>query len=271
MVFKGYIDESYDGQQKLFALSCMVSYGKHLSEMERKWRHVLRSKNRQLQKQGRPLISRYHATDCNARQGEFRGWSNEERDEFVLNLFGIFKQTHTHTVGIDVDLEDLCEVFPEFANDRLELAYRLMLDFVMLTVVEDFYKLNPAREDWRVALFHDRTANGKYDPSLHRQFDVTKHSASLGRFFTSITSMTWEECVLLQPADLVAFEVFREARRNSNGQRSRKSFDALIDMESFGIHTRSFVSVVFWPSLFWEGSVQLSDLVVSTMLGSGHD
>jgi hypothetical protein len=32
-----------------------------------------------------------------------------------------------------------------------------------------------------------------------------------------------------------------------------------------------FVSVVFWPSLHWDGSVELSDQVVSTISGRGHD
>jgi hypothetical protein len=33
----------------------------------------------------------------------------------------------------------------------------------------------------------------------------------------------------------------------------------------------SKVSVVFWPSLHWDGSVELSDQVVSTISGRGHD
>ena len=241
MIFKGYIDESYDGNQKLFALSCLVALGKPFSEMERMWKLHLNAKNKQLAKQGRPLITRYHASDCSNKRGEYEGWSDEERDAFVLGLFGIFKRTDVHTVGIDVDLDNLCEVFPEFAGDRLELAYSVMLDFVMYTVAEDFYKLNPARDDWKITLFHDRTQ--KHDATILRQFrrSILDPGFQFGNFFTSITSLSWRDCLLLQPADLVAYEIFKEAQLKEKGQVSRRSFKALIDMESFGIHTRRFV------------------------------
>lgn len=243
MLFKGYIDESYDKDQKIFSLSCLIAQGKAFSEMERMWKLHLAAKNKQLAKEGRRLISRYHATDCNSRHGDFEGWSEDERNAFVLGLFGIFKRTPVHTVGYDVDLDNLCDVFPEFADKRLELAYAVLLDFLMYTIADDFAKLNQGHREVKITLYHDRTANGKYDPTILRQFNSTLNSKNFpyGHYFTSISSMSWENCLLLQPADLVAFEIFREAEQKTKGRTSRKSFDALINMESFGIHTKSFV------------------------------
>ena len=88
--FKGYIDESYDQKQKLFTLSCISGKGSAFLEMGRMWKLRLHAKNKQLAREGRKQISRYHATDCNARYGEFHGWEKEERNEFVLKLFEIF-------------------------------------------------------------------------------------------------------------------------------------------------------------------------------------
>jgi len=240
VLFKGYIDESYDKKQKLFSLSCLVATGKKFSEMERIWKLHIAAKNKQLAKQSRKLISRYHASDCNSRHGDFEGWTEEERNEFVLGLFSIFRRTPVHAVGYDVDLDNLCEVFPELAHKRLELAYAVLLDFLMFTIADDFHNLNEGNKDIKITLIHDRA--GKYDTTLLRQFNNTRESKNFpyGDYFTSITSMGWENCLLLQPADLVAFEIFREAEQKTKGRNSRKSFKALIDMETFGIHTKSF-------------------------------
>jgi hypothetical protein len=81
--------------------------------MEHTWKLHLATKNRKLAKAGRPLISRYHATDCNSRHSKFEGWSEDEHNEFVLGLFGIFKRTHILTIAYDLNLDDLCEVLPE--------------------------------------------------------------------------------------------------------------------------------------------------------------
>lgn len=242
MLFRGYIDESYDNHQKIFALSCLIAKGKAWSEMERMWKLHLAAKNRKLAKAGRPLISRYHATDCNSRHGEFEGWDEDERNEFVLGLFGIFKRTQVLTVGYDVDLDALCDVFPEHSGDRLELAYAVLTDHLVYTIGEDFHHEMPS-VPVKITLFHDRTANAKYDPTILRAFKrlVTDPDFAYASSFTSIRSLMWKDCILLQPADLVAFEIFREAEHKTKGRKSRKSFDALINMESFGIHTRSFV------------------------------
>jgi hypothetical protein len=50
----------------------------------------------------------------------------------------------------------------------------------------------------------------------------------------------WEDCIALQPADLVAFEWMKEAQARVADRDSRKSFDALTQMYSFGIHAKSF-------------------------------
>ncbi len=56
-----------------------------------------------------------------------------------------------------------------------------------------------------------------------------------------IASLAWKDCIALQPADLVAFEVFKEAeRRAALRANPRKSFDALLDLSNFGIHTKTF-------------------------------
>jgi hypothetical protein len=234
------MDESYDKHQKLFALSCLIASGKDWLEMERKWKLHLAAKNKQLKKEGRKLISRYHATDCSGRHNEFSGWTHDERDTFVKGLFGIFKRTPVHAVGLEVDLDDLCEVFPEFSGDRLKAAYRVLTKCVFQTIGEDCHNLGGGRRA-EVTLFHDRTPNGKYDTTILESFNrmVLDSDFPYKSYFTTITPLSWENCIALQPADLVAFEVFKAAECRAEARTQRKSFDALLDLEAFGIHTRS--------------------------------
>jgi hypothetical protein len=245
VVFRGYIDESYDNGQQLFALSCLIATAKHWLEMERLWKLHLAAKNKDLKKSGRPLISRYHASDCSGRRNEFKGWTHQERDAFVLGLFGIFKRIPVHVVAIDVNLDELCEVFPEWAADRLKTAYAVLTRFVMLTIGQDYDELSGGMSKQRgdkITLFHDRTAGGKYDATILEAFNCQmgdpdyKHKS----YFTTIAPLGWEDCMALQPADLVAFEVFKEAEARAVARTRRKSFNALLDLNAFGIHTRAF-------------------------------
>jgi len=239
VVLRGYIDESYGPNQNVFAWSCLMGRPAHWWEMERKWKLRLNAKNRELKKAGRPSISRYHASDCSGRRNEFDGWSHDERDAFVLGLFGIFKQTPLHASVFDMQLDELIDVFPEWSEDRLGAAYHWLTTFQMYMIGQDFKKLMPHGV---VTLFHDQTAgNGRYDPVILRAFNqqMNKPDFMHKEHFTTIAPMRWEQCRALQPADLVAFECFKDAEGRLEARESRKSFKALLSMKEFGIHSKS--------------------------------
>jgi hypothetical protein len=240
VLFRGYVDESYNEGQKIFALSCLTSYGKLWLQMERAWKLHLASKNRKLKKARRRQISRYHASDCSGRHGEFEGWTHDERDEFVKGLFGIFKRVPVHAVGMDVNLDDLCEVFPELASDRLEAAYFVLTQALVYTIGEDYFGMSKGRPV-KITLFHDRTTSGKYDPTILRAFSKTVVTSSFPYkgYFTTIAALSWEDCIALQPADLVAFEIMKDAEAREQARQERKSFKALLALEEFGIHSKT--------------------------------
>jgi hypothetical protein len=242
VVLQGYIDESYDKDQKIFALSCLIAPVKAWTEMERIWKLHLRAKNKQLEKAGRPTIRRYHASDCNGRRGDFKGWTREERNEFVLGLLGIFKRLPLNTVAYDIDLDTLCDTFPDYSADRLELAYSLLIGFLMNTIGAEYQGMVQGTPV-KITLFHDRTANGKYDPAILRAFNREMNDPGFpyASYFTSIKPLAWTDCIVLQPADLIAFEIFRDAENKAKVRKSRKSYTALFEMDGFGIHAKSFV------------------------------
>jgi hypothetical protein len=55
-----------------------------------------------------------------------------------------------------------------------------------------------------------------------------------GERFTTIAPMGWEDCVPLQPADLIAYENFKIVERNSKGKKRRISMERILDLDSFG-------------------------------------
>jgi hypothetical protein len=140
-----------------------------------------------------------------------------------------------------VNLDDLCEVFPELAADRLRAAYFIMTQALVYSLGEDYFGMS---QGWpaKITLFHDRTANGKYDSTILQAFNKTVLESSFPykAYFTTIEPLPWEDCVALQPADLLAFEAFKESEGREEDRQMRKSLGALMKMEDFGIHSRRF-------------------------------
>lgn len=242
MLFRGYIDESYGPAQNIFALSCLLAKGSQWIDFERKWRLHLAVKNRELKKAGRPLISRYHASDCSGCRKEFKGWNRDERDAFVCGLFQIFRQIKTFTVVYDVRIDDVCEVFPEYARDRLEAAYFWLTTFMLIQIGKDLNGTPKNGSAIRFNLFHDRTGgDGKYDSTILHAFTRLKKDQTFTHRekFTAIAPVGWEDHIALQPADLVAFECYKQAEARFATRKSRRSFEELLNMRTFGIHSKT--------------------------------
>jgi hypothetical protein len=52
--------------------------------------------------------------------------------------------------------------------------------------------------------------------------------------FSTIAPMGWEDCVPLQPADMLAYETFRDALRRFNNKDRRASLNYLLQSDHFG-------------------------------------
>ncbi len=54
-------------------------------------------------------------------------------------------------------------------------------------------------------------------------------------YFETVEPSSWQECKLLQAADLVAYESMKDAETKIDPRNRRKSLQLLLDMESFGM------------------------------------
>lgn len=231
-VIRGYIDESYEGKKlpRFFTLSCSLAQGGDWEFIEAAWKWVIERKNRELIKQGRKPISRYHAADCFNRNEEFEGWSKEERHRFVMSLFEIFRAFPTSHVAISISAKDIHEILPKNQSNPIHFAYYILLRLMMMTIGD--YQ-SDLRMIGKKSLIYERC--GEFGESMLRGFNemMDEPLFEYRDSYITIAPMGWEKCIPLQPADLVAYEFFHDAKRRFASHDMNKSLKALSEMPNF--------------------------------------
>jgi hypothetical protein len=235
-VLVGYIDESYDGSAvpKVFTLSCLVSDTSMWIHFEWAWLKVLEEKNKELRSQGRKESTRFHAQDINNFAEEYKDWNGAERLAFCEQLTDVFKRHPVHIHAWEMPLDVLVEEIPETKPNPIGFAYCVLLGDVMKQIGEKTLTLY--KQDV-IQIHHDHC---KYDTSLLEWFNLLLNDDKFAfrHRFVSITPQRWDVCVPLQPADLVAYENFKEGMRHVKGSkeskrgRMRLSLEALINLDS---------------------------------------
>jgi hypothetical protein len=259
VVFRGYIDESYDGKQvpDVFTLSCLIAQGHVWPWIEMAWAKVLEDKNAELAAAHRQTISRYHAVDCNAREREFEGWEPQERNEFVRELFKVFRRHDTATIAFSISGMDLLEICGATSQNAIPVAYELLMRWIMIEIGASQIE---EKVQEKIALFFERS---DYGPVLQRTFDQTLDDPTFryGGAFTTIAPMKWQDCIPLQPADLVAYETFKNAKSWRSGQKKlRPSLEALLEMNSFGGRSKNVTREALESMQRWKKAKHFSGL-----------
>lgn len=240
MILRGYIDESYDaGPQPLtFALTCTVAPTSEWLWIVWPWENCLNEKNDDLRARGRNPITRYHAADINNLRGDFKGWSGEERNAFHQKLLTkVFARHKWGYEGYAINLKELAEEWPQTASDPKEFAYHILLQFLMFEMGTGTSNELPG---WKVDLFHEHC---DYDGTLRASFSRLMGDPKFAYkdVFTTIQPTRWQGCVPLQPADLIAYENFKDVHRSRPGQgmrNRRKIFQQILSLDSFVPHLK---------------------------------
>lgn len=224
VMLRGYIDESRN--KDLFVLACLISNGKNWFHLESEWLNLLESKNRELKRAKRKSISRFHAADCSSRLGEFRGWSTPEQIEFMKALLKIFNKYEFNQHTYAVSLKELSDAIPAVKQNPEGFAYVLLFSFILIDITKETLKFN---KGWLLNLFHDHC---RYNGALQNAYDqlLSKPSPIFKQRhrFVSLTPMQWQHCVPLQPADLIAYENFKELERYYVQRDRRKSLHSIV-------------------------------------------
>jgi hypothetical protein len=243
VILKGYIDESYwpPGRPQLFTLACTMSDIKGWQEINAAWKRCLNAKNRQLRGQGRKTLSRYHASDCANLKNEFEGWDVPEQIEFTKTLLAIFKRHWVNVIAYTMPMESFYAEFPECINDPFPACYSI-LKLLMLEIVDQIErarnKFGDVKET-KIAFFYERNPCGG---TLTSTFDSAKNDPTFAEreLFKTIEPVGWEDCIAIQPADLMAYDVMKDAKQQMAGKPQRKTIEFLLSTGTFSGRARSF-------------------------------
>jgi len=235
-VLVGYMDESYDGSAlpKVFTLSCLVSDMSMWIYFEWAWLKVLEEKNEELRSQGRKELTRFHAESINNFTGEYKDWDGDERLALCEKLTDVFRRHPVHIHAWDMPLDILVEEIPETKANPIGFAYCVLLGEVMGQIGEKTLSL------YKQDLIHLHHDHCDYDAALLEWFNLLKDDEKFAfrERFLSITPQRWDACVPLQPADLIAYENFKEGMRHikdskeSKRGRMRLSLEAVINLNA---------------------------------------
>jgi hypothetical protein len=228
----------------MFTLSAVIASSLDWAWFESGWKRQIAAKNKALRKEGRPQISRFHASDLSNLKGEFEGWTADEQIAFMQGLIGVFRKSkHMVISAYSLPFDVFVDEFPEWKRKVLPYSYSILLKFLMFETAAQYEKAKAKGgvRPIQIALIHDRSS---YDAVLLRAFNqMLGDQGFRGReYFSSIAPLAWEECIPLQAADLLAYENMKDADRRATGstRQQRKSLAALLDLPSLGGRTRRF-------------------------------
>jgi hypothetical protein len=233
MVLKGYLDESIDDEW--FTFGGLFSTGIKWTWLTTDWINCIDRWNKKLVKENRQLISRYHATDCNGRNKEFKGWSEIERDELVSELQQIITDAEgVHSVSFSVRPSEVAEIFGIRGSKAIKRAcYTVLLQYVMLQLGHQLECQGPGLDHIKIMMIHDHTKD--YDSALNRAFyQLIEEGFRHKKYFSNILPSDSLTTVPLQSADMLVFELRKQAIRTHNNEPMGDQLKSLIDLPTFG-------------------------------------
>jgi len=199
-------DESYKNSRSML-VGGWTAEEKQWKRLEKLWQKAIAYENRSLPDHMK--ISRYHAAEMNANDGEYKGWENEQyrKLRFTKKLFKIVSNGKMAAIACGIDLKAFFTLFPEHAPNDLSAPYVLCMKMLMLEIAKALER-EPGADDYRVALVHD---HGDWDKQALEGYNlmVDDKQWEHRHRFVSITPLTWRDDVGLQSADLIAYEAMR--------------------------------------------------------------
>lgn len=215
-MIKAFFDESYNSNEpRMFAVAGIVAQDTVCNQIEAEWKAVLDEKNKELATQGRRQISRYHAAEMNAHSNEFGGWNKEETLQFTEKLLAVLHGRDIFILSFAIILDDMVKVFPEWLEelkDPRACAYRHA--FHQCLLISGRLIANPAhiRPGQNLEVWHDQCDWNVLAADVYAQLKSDKGFSERDRLVKCRHACSRSQ-VCLQPADMMAYECWRESER----------------------------------------------------------
>jgi hypothetical protein len=221
VLLRFYADESYSPNS--FNFGGWLGADSEFSRLESQW-----VKRLEFERRTHGKFERFHATNCNAKTEDYAGWTDAKKIEHTKALLRVVTRRKLAAVCAGLDRKALLRVYPEeVGNDPLEPAYNLTVKQLMMMISRYVKK----GSGYRVAIIHD-WAGERYNTIIQQAFAKMRDDTRWPQrdLFISCTPMKWQDCILLQPADMIAFDTRKllDSVIRSSAQM-RRSLQAILD------------------------------------------
>ena len=227
----GYLDESANSD--VVVCGGWIAMDRQWDKITPAWQERIAYENRISAKRGLQPLSRYHASYCANLKNEFREWTIERQIAFSKKLQDIMAARTSRTkcpkhekpviFGWGMSIAEFRqEVKPNVSDTELKaICYTLcVIDCLkeIARVMEQYY---PSE---RITFIHDR---GDLAVSAQKAFEMVREKSPQ---FVGLMPGGWEDFVPLQPADMVAYDIFKRFnKRYAGADQIRKSLQRLVD------------------------------------------
>jgi hypothetical protein len=167
-------------------------------------------------------INVFHSADCQALEGEFKGWTEKNRDALVARLLAVPARYELYGIAMGINLRDLADAVAADADiaDNPYLGaffgvpYGMSLIWVLLNIIERTEDAGIRHEP--LALFHEQN---DFHADAMKAFEFVKSRRKRHVGPMTITFCGKDEFVPLQAADVLAYEANKRLRDPSKPQR----------------------------------------------------
>lgn len=223
-MLSAYLDESYNN--RTFCVGGWILPKQIGAAFEKQWNQRIEMERRNSIKKGFPPISRYHASDCNSLKGEFardKGWDEARQLRLSKRLLAIIAKHHPHGVVVGGSIEQFLRYFPDDNRRWREALYYVAISLVLNELFEIRKFHYPGEQ---ITVLYDQ---GSLSAAACRAFNSLKDDPVVSPAFYTMGPVGWQDCSLLQPADLLAYEGMKRLDGRLTGRVAiRKSFASLL-------------------------------------------
>jgi len=204
-VFSAYLDESYDGL--IFAMGAWVGPAESFPSLERQWRRLIKHHG----------LKRYHASEANARDHDFKDWSKPELDVLSKSLIRIITHRrpnsriprHIYGIHTGVVLSEYNKMSPHAKNYYPD-PYFLCAQWMFEEIADLSVKL--PEEDKVDFIFDENKPHADRMAEIYIHLKTSPKTKNPSRLGAWSMASSFDVCAL-QAADILAYETFRELKR----------------------------------------------------------
>lgn len=241
VIFEFYCDESHDNPKVRKTEPKNYVVGGFFGS-ERAWRRV---ESCWASKNERVNVLRFHAAHLNAGTYEYEGWGENRRLRYSKDMLRIIKdqkqKLHGFAYGIHVD--DYRRIISSDGQRKMGHPYLVCFKAAIASVAQQMDMFGFPKED-KVAVLIDHNAEEinigsqrfRLDAAAVNVFNETRDSpaCTYRHRLATCTPGASEDFVCLQPADFVAYEMFRLIQNKRNGiDKVRQSLETMLGVTPF--------------------------------------